>query len=387
MILSNVAKKVGLFATLLLNFIISNMVNLYIAPCGKGKTHKLNEIYEVEKRKKDTLSLFFPSGAEITSIIKGNENKANNLKYPNSLSIILNAYINQKIPKEDQNKFNQIINSLIEKQENAISEWKQLYEKQNNSLSSLIKDYELNSYSFELPKLTINKTELSVGSIWYHHILLCLDLLENQFNRSVTKFIIFIDEPESFMHPDWIKKVAIKIVEISQISNISTEFYIASHSPIFISSIINNINQPININIHENGEWKTLQKNVNQFYSANKILYEIYHVSCIEFLDELIGELKNNGYNFTRHNDLQFISDNNVLRFNKPHIIESDGNTYEHRTYISFARNYFHHPESRKDYQQFINDNGLTNIDDILDKSIENAISILKSKNKYQSFK
>lgn len=76
------------------------MVNLYIAPCGKGKTHKLNEIYGEKKKIKNNLCLFFPSGSEIISLIKGNENKTNNLKYPNNLSIILNAYINQKIKKK-----------------------------------------------------------------------------------------------------------------------------------------------------------------------------------------------------------------------------------------------------------------------------------------------
>jgi hypothetical protein len=54
------------------------------------------------------------------------------------------------------------------------------------------------------------------------------------------------------MHPDWIKKVALNIAEISQNSGIKTEFYIASHSPIFISSLINNIGQKIYINTHQN---------------------------------------------------------------------------------------------------------------------------------------
>lgn len=55
------------------------MVNLYIAPCGKGKTHKLNEIYDEKKKIRNNLCLFFPSGSEIISLIKGNENKTNNL--------------------------------------------------------------------------------------------------------------------------------------------------------------------------------------------------------------------------------------------------------------------------------------------------------------------
>ncbi len=366
------------------------MVNLYIAPCGKGKTHKLNEIYDEKKKIKNNLCLFFPSGSEIISLIKGNENKTNNLKYPNNLSIILDAYINQKITEEEKNQFDQLINSRIKAQKDAVLQWKKLYEKQSSGLSSLIKDYDLNSYSFELPKLTINtKTELSVGSIWYYHISLCLDLLKNEFANNQTNFIIFIDEPESFMHPDWIKKVALNIAEISQNSGIKTEFYIASHSPIFISSLINNIGQKIYINTHQNDKWKTLKNPVNQFCSANKILYEIYHVRCIEFLDELIGELeKNNNYCFTKADDSISKQDSDVLCFNTPHILQDIQNPrkkYKHWTYISFARNYFHHPESRIDYQKFINDNGLTNIDDILDKSIENAIFILKKNGKYSS--
>lgn len=264
--------------------------------------------------------------------------------------------------------------------------WKKLYEKQSSGLSSLIKDYDLNSYSFELPKLTINtKTELSVGSIWYYHISLCLDLLKNEFANNQTNFIIFIDEPESFMHPDWIKKVALNIVEISQNSDIKTEFYIASHSPMFISSLVNNIGQEIYINTHQNDKWKTLKNPINQFCSTNKILYEIYHVHCIEFLDELIGKLEeNSNYCFTKGDDSIYKQDSDVVCFDTPHILQDGSNKYTHWTYISFARNYFHHPEQRENYQKFITDKNMS-IDDILDKAIKNAICILKKNGKYSS--
>lgn len=89
------------------------MINLYIAPNGFGKTKKLLEKYMSLVNKKtftdknaESISLFFPSGSEIISIIKGEKNKGNEDNYGNNLAKLVNKYLKENILGGKQTKSN-----------------------------------------------------------------------------------------------------------------------------------------------------------------------------------------------------------------------------------------------------------------------------------------
>lgn len=361
------------------------MINLYIAPCGWGKTQELNNIFE--SRKDSNLVLFFPSGSEIQSVIKGNENKSNGNVYENNLSIILKKYIENKIDPSDKKLFLDLKQKRDEIQNEVLNDWKNFDKKSQNPLSNFIKGYDFGDET-ELPKVTLNtKEKFSVGEIWFNHILLCITLLEHQPNN-FRDFTIIFDEPESYMHPDWIINLANKIAKMNN-SNNNLNFHIASHSPIFISALLNQQNNNITIYLKKdkNENWKPIVW-TPQYCSSNKILFEIYNVSNIEFLDELISELMDpNGcnLNFTTANDSLHSNNTDVLKFpNNAKYENQQDKWFWHNCYISFARNYYHHPEDRKGYDKFILDNQLESIESILVESIKNAIDLLKKNGKYK---
>jgi len=348
------------------------MINLYIAPCNSGKTNTLNEIYK--KNKDINLCLFFPSGSEIQSILKGNDNKANGSNYENNISVLLNKYIEKSFDPKETEHFFSLKQKRKETQDEVLQAWKELQCKQNNPLANFIKDYDFGDQT-ELPKVTLNpKDRHSTGDIWFNHIKLCFDLLDN-LHEECSKFKILIDEPESYMHPNWINEIAVKIAEMNNRQS-SPTFYIASHSPNFIATLLN---ETQNVIFHYKKDKVEQDWHVHNWTptwcSSNKILYSVYDVCTIEFLDELIGELidKANLY-FTNGTDDHLAGNTRIKRFPTGKGYDYDG--YRHDTYIAFIRNYYHHPDNREQYNNVLTNNQ-TNASHILKQAIKNAIELL----------
>lgn len=259
----------------------------------------------------------------------------------------------------------------------------------------------IDNWDFQIFKeliLKFDEKKLSCGCLWFNIIVFVLELLKKLPNEKIS---LFFDEPDNFLHPKWIDKY-IKLV-LNENKNI--DFYIASHDYYFLTNIINNSNNKrIPIEIHVFSKQKNDQKeekfdhkkidneSLKKIYiTADKILYDIFGVVSITFLDYLLAELaekvcingefnklwSNDDFNICKkHPNIKRIFDGDLECEN---CIMNDNGRYKHYSIINFVRNYYHHPDSREDLRKDWN-NKLKkplDIENMLKESIENMIELL----------
>ncbi|XQP55328.1 MAG: AAA family ATPase [Mycoplasmoidaceae bacterium] len=402
------------------------MINLFIAPNGWGKTHTLNEEYhKVEGEGK--LAIFFPAASELGSLWSGESNSnllgpdgtARKTTYKNPISIILNKIFGE-ISVGDQEKINMdsISNTLKEQikefNEKANVLFEQIKPGQNesnlytneiykNKIEKEMKDME----SFDVA-YSVKDNKPSHGQLHFYGILECLRLIKKfKSLPSISKIVLFFDELESYFHPDFIKKIIVKLLDVdNSLPNI--QIYLTSHSPLLIKMLLNeSISKKNTVNILVKDKIDANfepHKFNNCFCSMQQILYEIYGIYSIEFLDELIGRI-----NFWNQEDqskypIRFSFNektpisNGVIPLPTEHVYIDPLKhcTYRNKSIISFVRNYFHHPESRvypqsytrsnneESYSEYLLNKNLI-LDDLLKKAIGNCIDILSGWSKFDS--
>jgi len=219
-----------------------------------GKTLFLNQI-KLDKIKNKTKTLFLGVGQDIEKFIKTEFEGSGSSKRNNPIPEIIN-FINeinsidlssQKIiiDKEIENQLKKMKNKYSEFKEKIKNETEDYYfeDKITNLFHSDIEDAipSLEKIDFikfisknddSIKKLTEN---FSSGTTVYSYFKLLVYFLKlNKEDINSTNFHLFIDEPETFCHPELINKISYEIYEISKIINVS----VATHSPIFLNKII-----------------------------------------------------------------------------------------------------------------------------------------------------
>lgn len=144
------------------------------------------------------------------------------------------------------------------------------------------------------PSIVLNKNknyfdfaESSSGE--YHFISSIIGLLAGITKNSV----IFIDEPEISLHPNWQMKYIHFMKEIFK-KHSSTHFIICTHSHFMVSDLKNENSTIISLNKTIGGEVKaTTIKSETYGWSAEQILLEVFQVSTSRnyFIAERIGQI------------------------------------------------------------------------------------------------
>jgi len=231
------------------------MKNLEIL-IGTNKTGKTTFLKKQEKKLKDsnTVTLLLGVGQDIEKFIKTEANgSGSNKKYTPIPDIIkfINKFnkielSNQKIELDDyyKNILTEAKNKYLKFEETLNNEVDNIFFE--DSIKSLFST-DINNEDFD-PRLNdidfikwspIDQKDIekySSGTTVYSYFKLLLHLLKlsNNENDNKNDFHLFIDEPETFCHPELIDKIASDIYEISNIINVS----VATHSPIFLNRII-----------------------------------------------------------------------------------------------------------------------------------------------------
>lgn len=398
------------------------MINLYIGLNGSGKTSELNKIKDSLK---DKFCLFFPCSSEIVSTIKNGKtevNQGNTFKYENNLVKIIEKIESDLLHYQNRVEQNLDLTSEKSKENLEIKSLSSINKHiKSEFINSILKIDNIdkikdtfwleffNKYNFGLKfnfeNAYKNEKKLSDGQIALSNYKLCFKLLSDWFDE---EFHIFIDEIETYLHPQYINEICKTIIELNK-NNPNYRFYISSHSPQVISNFINNVNSGLNIFKGEKGNFKKLK--LGGFLTANKVLFEVYKVYSIEFLDELIAKINNlnaddsqkfpikittEEHNITPHSDLIPLASTHTSYY-----CLHNGRTipWTHKSLVCFVRNYYHHPENREypinytkdargkdeSYNEFLSINypGKT-IDSLLEGAIDNCIKILKDVGEYK---
>ena len=195
------------------------------------------------------------------------------------------------------------------------------------------------------------------------------------------------------MHPQYINILCSKLIELNDSKNIN--FYIATHNPQIVKRLINFTDkekicvyvrsEPYDDKLKENIANLFIKKEFdeNEYISPYKILCEIFDVYTIEYFDEILEEIKNKDLDV--YGMCSSPSDKTYCINNKDKIkgyCFLDGEEYKeppsyfHKTYMSFVRNFFHHPS--KKFRDFLNKK--YGIDELLEKSIKWLLKIKNEK-------
>lgn len=292
------------------------MINLFIAKNNCGKTTLLNKKMS-ELKDNSEKCIFFPVGNEILASINNEESKSNNIKYENPLYRVINDVIkSNEDPKDGEfeklkSKYSSFLKKLIDDYSQSTNSYEIINNKFDDMLKQNFDDNKLIQRIDFLPIFKVKKGDdnISTGE-WQISNIFCsikwLKLLKDNI-----KLHIFFDEPETYLHPQYIEILCSEIMELNNTKKI--DFYIATHNPQIIRNLINGVEKnKINIYVRktpydDNSKPNNIndlfekQENIStdQMYkSANYILAEIFDVYTIEYFDELLGEIHDS------HNDV-----------------------------------------------------------------------------------
>ncbi|RTZ16870.1 ATP-binding protein [Vibrio aquaticus] len=155
-------------------------------------------------------------------------------------------------------------------------------EELNNSLrryKSLVNEgkIHLNKIYFSKGEEYFSVTELSSGERLFVLIILslCLSIDSNS--------IILFDEPENSMHPKWQEKVTRTICNIFVKFGVGSELFIATHSPLVVSSVPNNIGSIGDLNVGQL-DWQKSNYSGNNADSILKTHFGMISARSKEFV-------------------------------------------------------------------------------------------------------
>ncbi len=372
------------------------MISLYIAKNNCGKTTLLNEkMKNLEKNGEECI--FFPVGNEILSSINKEDSKSNNITYNNPLYQVINEVIkSNEDPKSTEfedlkKKYSNFLSKIINDYSSIDGNYK-INRKFDAMLKQNFDNNKLINRSDFLPEFKPKKDSISTGEWQISNIFSTLKWLK-LVDNSEEKINIFFDEPETYLHPQYINILCSKLIELNDSKNIN--FYVATHNPQIVKRLINFTDKekicvyvrskPYDDELEENISDLFIEKefNENEYISANKILCEIFDVYTIEYFDEILEEIKDKNkdvYDMCSKSSDKNFCENNKSKINGYCFPDGeeyvDNNNYFHKTYMSFVRNFFHHPS--KKFREFVIDKN-HKIDDLLEKSIEWLLNVKNS--------
>jgi len=178
---------------------------------------------------------------------------------------------------------------------------------------------------------------------------------------------LFIDEPETFLHPK-AQQQLLKALEI--ISNIR-QVFICTHSPYLLKSF-DSTKHSLNIFSKDSSAIKISPSgNLNLFKwspSWGEINYKAYGLCTIEFHNELYGHIQEKENKF-KQEDVELFFESKSFTKNKDWIKIKNGTAQPliKVTLMTFIRNTIHHPENRTN---------LNFTDAELKQSIENMLAL-----------
>ena len=200
-----------------------------------------------------------------------------------------------------------------------------------------------NYISYKLPNNEILDIDFALGSGILNVFRIVVSLVEN-------KKIIFIDEPEAFLHPT----AQLNLLQILLDKSVNTQIFISTHSPFMFKNVFSSEarlfvckrTQQGNIEIKNAKEvgWGSFPWSP----SWGEINYYAYNLPTIELHDELYGFIKEDTKNFSEDNIEVYFVGKGLIRSKKWNP-EIDGIPQGEKdvTLQTFVRNKIHHPENK----------------------------------------
>jgi predicted ATP-dependent endonuclease of OLD family len=192
-----------------------------------------------------------------------------------------------------------------------------------------------------------------------------------KIKRTPKPLLFFIDEPETYLHPQAQSKL---LTAFEKISN-NSQFFIISHSPYLLKKFNKNKHSLTIFSKHDSYNKASQSEFFNLFGTGpswGEINYYAFDMPTIEFHNELYGFIQEkvekpsiNDFDKYLSDDKHIPKDKEYIRITKNNSTKKD----EHVTLPTFIRNRIHHPENKENggYSQ-----------DELKKSIDKLVQIIK---------
>lgn len=179
--------------------------------------------------------------------------------------------------------------------------------------------------------------------------------ITSKISDDVTKpLIFFLDEPETFLHPEAQSHLLEALGKIAQ----SSQIFIATHSPYMLRSFKSDSHTLYSFSKHQGVNSAKASIELNLFGKSSptwgEINYRAFNVVSYEFHDELYGFIQahaideNEDYYKPKNFDQYLCQNNpNFTMDRKYKHLKSDGSISEYDTTIAtYIRNVIHHPEN-----------------------------------------
>lgn len=206
--------------------------------------------------------------------------------------------------------------------------------------------------------------------------------IASKISDDVTKpLIFFLDEPETFLHPEAQSHLLEALGKIAQ----SSQIFIATHSPYMLRSFKSDGHTLYSFSKHQGVNNAKASIELNLFGKSSptwgEINYRAFNVVSYEFHDELYGFIQahaideNEDYYKPKNFDQYLCQKNpNFTMDRKYKHLKSDGSISEYDTTIAtYIRNVIHHPENRNNAKISTED---------LERSIGDLLLIMEDINK-----
>ncbi len=206
--------------------------------------------------------------------------------------------------------------------------------------------------------------------------------IASKINDGVTKpLIFFLDEPETFLHPEAQSRLLEALGKIAQ----SSQIFIATHSPYMLRSFKSDSHTLYSFSKHQGVNSAEASTELNLFGESSptwgEINYRAFNVVSYEFHDELYGFIQvhaideNEDYYKPKDFDQYLCQKNPNFALDKKYKhLKSDGSISEYDTTIAtYIRNVIHHPENPNNAKVSVED---------LEKSISDLLLIMEVINK-----
>lgn len=375
------------------------MITLILGENGSGKTTYINNKYK--ELDETWTKLFFPTASELWSLIndkeaenfKGPEGTQRKPKCPNPLNVLLRKIITNISHSHLDNTINEWVNDSKEKIWGSLN---LKIDEGNTKFESFCLDLSNNIKSqFEIVWPDVEKIvsrfdevkSYSHGEISFYFMQLCFNIISLNEDK-FAKIALFLDEPDNYLHPKFISEFIEKIVEVNNLNN--ANIFVTSHNYFFISQLLSKSElDSTKIKIYKIQDKKitTMVNDITNIKNccAARLLYDIYKIYTLEFLDYLIGET-GEGFDRNGERDADIAAKHPYLAIKdkKDKITYIENSSWKHHTHVNLIRNWYHHPKDRSDIEKdFIYKTGKQfNSDKLLKIAIDDLIRFLG--NKYQ---
>ena len=311
---------------------------VYFGINGIGKT---KELEKMKSKFKDKSFFFNTSKQQVPDELSKESGTKNTMKneLDNFLKRIISKLSGSKKNIEDE-KFLNILDILKHldstSNENHLKKTNEFYQKIKVEIENINNDEHIKTENnlWQINKNTINFSPLSIklkkpskdhkdygdGLKFYSVIRIISKILkvystvfneQEDENSDISNTILLIDEPERFLHPPLIKKIALELKKINNYVSI----YISSHSPDFINYFYHPNKTELWTKKDHNDEWQQIK--INEIY--NKVFKGVSDYNI--FRRNLIIEM------FFYSNFILVEGNNDVLIFEKLLIEKGVANT------------------------------------------------------------